>query len=831
MALPKQHSAPTTYVKVLDILIGPSSDALNPIDHQLLDFVASAPIQLISNLSDATVDNCYQRWKAGLRSQENGDVIRSLHLASCLHASAGDPLSPEASIKSSAIVSPKLSTWLDKCRTRFSQAEVGHVIQRTILSVLKWCSEATEEESSAVSSVRLAGSLLCNIDAAHIRSWVSTNGPIMRKLSQKLVLPSLSARLQAEALVVLSMLDEECKCPEWAALMANVCRTIVTTPYTKFHGEVGALRLIISRFVHVLDQSRAWSSADAQRQHAHILEDLVGYVVAGCQPRGQDTVAKLGQIGLGTLLVEAFGTGDHQDSGLRLNVYLRAMCEHEVPEWWPLDLSSAEEPQNCISLAVCTHGIEAKRQNLCLLVTKLTIRSASLSSNTVNRVMFDLLERRLDVTTRDTHCQYPVPYKMHSLQQPFRVEHGSSSDWKVQMQMQLTAHSQDAASLVEHYVVKMCQDLQRRCDDVEIPLREARAEIETLQIALHSLENDLFQSEKEKQLLCKALKDAGHEHFVSKETISRLGSEIADLQARLIDRKLEIRDLEDGAEKRSIDYQNHLTEVESSLKLELGKLQQQLVDLSTKYEEKLVFQRDEIKQAREEAVWLKEQMDHTTTKLHYEYNDWLQKLKDEHSIANGAAQSEIERLNGLSAVRAADVDRLNNDLHARDLDLDTSKEQRKQDKRTLDSLQLDVEASKADCQAMKSQLDEEKQNHAILSEKEAKQSVDLGECLSRIAQLEQSASALGQQCKTQAKALEKAQRAEQSVLAILQNARQPLESPLKSTQIASPSQQTPSPTTRLLEGSFISEEDVDYSDFIRLGENASRRRRTLTSIR
>lgn len=831
VVLPKQCSAPSAYVKVLDILMGPSRDALHPASPQLLEFLASAPFQLLSSLSDATIDNCHQHWKASLRSQENADVLRSLHLASCFQANARNFSSPEASANSSVTLSPSLSIWLDKCRMRFSQAEVHHVVQRTVLSVLKWCSEVTEVDADAVSSVRRAGSLLRNIDAAHIRTWVSTNEPIMRKLSQKLIPPSLPATLRAEALVVLSMLDEECTCPEWTALMARVCRTLITTPFFETHNEVGALRLIISRFVYVLDQRRPWSSADAPRQHAWILQSLVRYVLAGCQPGKQTTVARLGQIELGTLLVKAFDTDGHLESGLRLGAYLHAICEIGVPEWWPLDLSSPDEPQNCASSAVCVHVFEAKRQELCLLVTKLTIRAASLSANTVNGAMFDLLQQRLGVSGPEPHCRYPDPFRVLPLPKPSRVESVSSAHRSGQLRRQLTAQSHDSASLVEHYIVQICQDLQGRCDEVETPLREARADTQRLETALVRVRDDFAQSEKEKQLLSNTLKDTGRERVINNEKVANLGSEVGDLQAELKHRRLDIRDLEERAEKRSIEYQNHMTELESSHKSELAKVQQQLLDQSTRHEEELVFQRNELKKSKEEAIWLKEHMDQTTTQLQSDLADSLRKLHDEHSVAEGAAQSEIERLNALTAMRDADIDRLKDEIRARDRDLNTSNEQGERDRSTIGELQFNLEASKADCQEQRSQLHAEKQSHATISKQEARQSADLKECLSRIVQFEKSESALRKQCKDKDKALKKAQRAEASVFAILQNARQPIESPLTSTRAASPSQQTASPTPRLLEGSFVSEEDADYSGFLRLGECASRRRRTSADIR
>ena len=831
IVLPKQFSAPTAYLKVLDIILGPSHDTPYPSSHQILTFLASVSVELISSLDDATLDNCHQHWKAALRSQDNGDVVQSLHLASCFHANAKNDSSPEASAKSLQPLPPSLVTWVDKCRMRFSQPEVDHVIQRTVLSVLKWCSEVDEEDASTLKSVKLASSLLHNVHAAHVRSWVSTNGPIMRKLSQKLSLPELPATLRAEALVVLSVLDEECKCPEWPALVARVSQVLRLATFIEAYDGVVALHLIISSVVHVFDQRRSWSSADAQRRHARILKDLVAHVLAGCRPGQQATVATFGQIEMGILLVKAVRTDGHGEPGLLLGAFLHALCEVEVPEWWPLDLSSPDDPQNCASLDVCVHEFEAKRQELCLLVTSTAIRTASLSANTMTGAMFDLLQRRLGTPERKIHCRYPDTFRALPLQQCARSDNVSSLHWREQLQGQLLTRSHNSAQLVEHYVVLICRDLQSRCDNVESPLREAVANTQRLENALIGVRKDLAQSEKEKELLGRSLNNKERKHVVNAERINSLESKVVALQAKVDDQGREVRDLEERADKRANEYRHQLNEVESSHESELALAQQQLTSERSTFEEQLCSQRGALTESIDEARWLKEHMDHTIAKLRSEYAESLRKLSDEKSTAEAAAQSEIQRLNSRASSREVNLGRLQNEVCARDQELASANEQHERDQSTVRSLQLDLEAVRADVQELRSQLNMEVRSHASLREKEARRSVQLNESLSRIAQLERSESALQQQCRNQDKALKKAQRAEASVLAILQNARQPVESPITSTKTASPSQQTASPTPRLLQSSFVSEEDADYSDFVRLGDDASRRRRTSASIR
>ena len=831
IVLPKRFSAPTAYLKVLGIILGPTRDTLHPSSHQILTFLASVSVELISSLDDVTLDNCHQHWKAALRSQDNGDVVQSLHLASCFQSNAKTDSSPEASAKSSQPLSPNLVTWVDKCRMRFSQAEVDHVIQRTVLSVLKWCSEAAQQDASAVSSVKLAASLLHNVDVAHLRNWVSSNGPIMRKLSQKLTMPELSADLRAQGVVVLSVLDDDCKCPKWIILASRVAHDLTTGSVLDTCDDVDALQPIISRLIYVLDQGRPWSSTDGQRHQAQILKDLVTYVLAACQPRDKATVATFDQIEMGILLVKAVKAGGHDLPGSSLGAFLHALCEVEVPEWWPLDLSSPDHPGNCASLNVCVHEFEAKRQELCLLVTSTAIRTASLSANTVTPATFDLLQRRLGTPERKIHCRYPDPFRALPMQQVARIDDVSSLHWREQLQRQLVTRSHESANLVEHYVVLICQDLQSRCDNVESPLREALADAQELKNGLVQIRADLAQSERERELLGRSLDEEGRKHVINAEKATSLASEVVSLQAEVSDQKREIRDLEDRAENRATEHRRYLNGIGSSHESELASMQQQLDSQRSTFEEQLYQQRNALTESVEEARWLREHLDQTTVKLRSEHTEAVQKLSDEMSTAEAAAQGEIQRLNVRAASREVDVDRLQQDLYARDQELTSANEQHERDKSTLGSLQLDLEAVKASVQDVRSHLDVEVRSHATLREKEAKRSVDLNESLSRIAQLERSESALREQCGNQDKALKKAQRAEASVLAILQNARQPVESPVMSTKTASPSQQTATPTPRLLQGSFVSEEDADYSDFMRLGDDASRRRRTSVNIR
>ena len=148
---------------------------------------------------------------------------------------------------------------------------------------------------------------------------------------------------------------------------------------------------------------------------------------------------------------------------------------------------------------ICPNATEEEKQSLKLELSALFLRAAIHASPEEIGIDSSLAEALLSKTEQPS-CRIPV---CKGFTQPQTINAESLSmfqvsstpmtvptgqDWRTQLEEGLKRKSAEDCQIISNTVDRVCQDLQKRCDEVERPLREEEAKSNQLRCRLETLE-------------------------------------------------------------------------------------------------------------------------------------------------------------------------------------------------------------------------------------------------------------------------------------------------------------------------------------------------------
>ena len=183
-----------------------------------------------------------------------------------------------------------------------------------------------------------------------------------------------------------------------------------------------------------------------------------------------------------------------------------------IPDWWDLDpclfgsLADARAP--CPRDRFCSKTLDVTRHELAQGLSKLllkagwqtTVDKRSSQTSLMVEKLFNRLEQGPEA---QKHCEYGSQLSRSDV--PFIKKHRSAdfeSNLSRQWDIRLTKVLQEDANIAQKRIVaftqEICQDLERRCDTVEEPLRAAEArclekedDLQIITTKMHHLEEEL----------------------------------------------------------------------------------------------------------------------------------------------------------------------------------------------------------------------------------------------------------------------------------------------------------------------------------------------------
>lgn len=773
-----------------------------------LRFLASVPHHLTSCLSNDAVEVCFEQWTASLRSQDHVEAMTCLKIAHEMNTTIKNKGRPETSCPGSSTTSKSLPLWIERCRNLFTASKVSSIIERIVLMALKWCSETIENESAVVGAMNMAYSVLRSIDLLVVKQWTRKYAAVVRKLSDKARQPDLASILQSQALKLLTVLDATCEYVDWPLLIKSTLPNYLANTSTCWKAVDADLGQLAHSQTFALTQGHLWSNAKDQHQHQDILHCLTEFILKQCLPDSNVSVAKYCQLQLARSLIAVIESHNPERID-ELKFFADGLCKRGIPQLWSLDLCISTDFHNCASNQVCRVHFELTRQQLCLSVTLIGLRYASASSNNLDDEFFERLSARLSLSnqTRVPSCRFPEPFQSKASPSAPNLTSVTSVNWREQLQSCLSSRSEEVGSIVGNLVAELCSDLQKRCDDVETPLRRLDAKLQQVEEHLKDAKQEVAASQSHQTLLQNALNEKEGELRMMKAEVEQLQHQLSASDHNYQKSLKDVHEAREIADRLSSEFQNRITRIEADRLQELNSVKGNHANECSHLQAQMIVQEQQIAATESRVSWIKDNAEQTTHELRVKQEQILAELHEQHAELEADSRLQFQQLQTELSGKTAELDHANDELQFRQLKVEHLTEQESRHKEQLESLQSDLSSTTAETQRLGAELREEKQKREKLFQDQAAQQAELDRLVAQIEDVEHSEAALRQQCKTQEKALKKAKRAEANVLAILQNARQPGSSPTRMS--ATPLQNTATPSLRLPQDTHTSEEEGD----------------------
>jgi chromosome segregation ATPase len=369
---------------------------------------------------------------------------------------------------------------------------------------------------------------------------------------------------------------------------------------------------------------------------------------------------------------------------------------------------------------------------------------------------------------------------------------------------------------VEGLIFEVCKDLQYRCENAEQPLRTAQAENGNLTERLRNVEEHVRATPKESDRLSHELFEKSHEADQHVAQSERLGRELADMRQLCTNMSSEISALKEELkcayrehanclENQHLQAQEHAAETYRCHAAKVSELEAQL-RAKTSAESSL----------ESELAWLKEEMSRTQEEMVAAHRTAITHLEQQHRLECTSWQKQIDTLEQRLSSQGAELLQAKSDVSSEQTKAQDKSKELDEAREDLHTWQQDLENQKARVSQMEAAAETAKADVEELFRQQEGYEADRLGLAARAKELEKSEAALRKQCLVYQTALEKAKEAEQRVLAIFQGNRHPRASSVASAATATPSRLLLTPTQRLPEYSFASEDDEDYPEVLKL---------------
>ena len=816
-ALPSFES----YVELVAAIVSRSNETPEqwlPRVHRIL---ASASPRLLSCLPERTVQSALESWREQLRSSNPLNALVALDVACNLRKCVPNAL--ESSFGSPMHLSVTLRQWIEKCSALF-EGDKGHsIVETTILTTLRLCSDEGPHFGALVELLQIAEGVLQQVQEPVLYEWVKTHQSVIKKLAQKLSRRAVPSQISVTCIGVIAILDKRFELEEWPILIANGVRYITACDDTNALLGGTTIKTSVKVLLESLDNlaRRIAGKGISDSSTSETTRALARFLLEDCRPGRSLSVNDGLNVQVAETLVDHLVSLNRRQDSPLAEAMVQVLDEAALPEWWCLDLGTSGMLENCGALSVCSRDHENRRQRLCTDVSLLMVAISSTSSATMSRQNFGIIRQRLSYepsTVRHTPCQYPQPMSPYSGGDTVPSAPGSSCNWQEELKSRLAESSKHTASHVERFVCELTKDLQARCDHVEEPLRHARAKAEDLQTSLDRTKQALQEArnscDQSKQALDSTTNVLAQTNFRQQETLDSLFS----LRQLYEESQSELSNVQEAMARQQPEFRQEAEELQARGLAERTELQRVHELRAADFEEQLAELHASVSSLKDEIRWLRDEMKRTQEEADSHYQQQVIQLQEEAQTMQEEARKHADELETRISTIQDESQQLHTELRQREAEAQGLERSNGDIEAQLGNVNRDLRSSRDEAAELRASLIQEQNKARDLRQDKESLTAQQRQQEHRVAELEASEKSWQEQCKAQEKALKKARKTEQSVLAIFQKPPTSTSSPIASR--ASTVTATATPTPRLPEGSFVSEDDKDYSELIKLGKGA-----------
>ena len=809
-----------SYVELVTMIISRSSETSEQWLHRIHRTLASASPTLISCLPERVVQSCLESWREQLRSSNPLNALTALDIACNLGKCT--TASPRSSFGSPTHQNATLRQWVEKSSALF-EGEKGHnIVETTVLTILRLCSDADLHSRSLGELSQVAQRILQEVREPVVCEWARTHQSVIKKLAQKLSRRVVPSQISATCIGLLATLDKGFELEDWPMLIAKGVQYITTCDATNdsFNGTLikASLKVLLEVLEHLAGRIAAKGTSDSSI--SGITRALAGFLLETCRPGHSLSVNDSMHLQAAEMMLDHLVSLNIGQGSLLSEAVVQVLDEAGLPEWWCLDLGISGMPENCGGLTVCIRDHENRRQRLCTEVPLLMVDVSTTSRATITRQNFGIVRQRLLSERSIAHhmpCQYPQPMSPHSGGDGVLPEPMSSCNWHEDLNRRLGDSSKLTACIVERFVCGLTNDLQARCDNVEEPLRNARAKALDLQASLDKTKQLLQESrascDQSKQALDSTADLLSQISVRQQETQNALSS----LQQLYGESQSELSNMQEAMARQELDFQQETEQIQAREAAERTELQRVHELRAADFEEQLAELHESVTSLRNEVRWLRDEMKRNQEEAKFDHEQQVTRLREEAQTMQEAANKQAGELKSRVTAIQDEKHQLQTQLSQKEAEVQELSRSKDNAEAQLGNVSADLRSNMNEATELRASLLQEQNTVRDLHEGKQTLTAQQIQQEHRIAELEASERSWQEQCKAYEKALKKARKAEQSVLAIFQKQTASISSPIASR--ASTNTATATSTPRLLEGSFVSEDDEDYSELIERGED------------
>lgn len=787
-------------------------------------FFSSASPRLLASLSDTTVRDARDRWRELLKSSDSIDALLSIHIACNLqrYSTLKQGETPENPGEFDTI----LAQWSLKCCSLFEGNRASSIIDTTLLTALKLFSE--EGLRASVTTLRmlvLAHDILHAVSHEVRREWARTHSAVVRKLIQKISRPDAptDVLVRNAAFNLLAILSPRHDFVEWLTLVRSTIRDL-----SEVHGDSlihyaeNSLSTSWRCLLHVMETNLPSATRASLPSLDSVIDvqPLIQLILARWD-QGEDRCTNdVASTFAALVLVKALRPSDNLETMTVAELVVRGLIHADIPKYPSVTMDALTSQTRCSTVVVCLRSQELRRQALCKEMAELVLRFSSTRGIRLSASNFDAIHPHLvqavPITQRQL-CYYPQPMITQAKQPPTNSMPMSASRWRESLHAYLAGPMEQCVEVLERLVCDITHELQDRCENVESPLREVQMKAWQLETMLAPLQLDC--NEMKGQLLEAQESLAQEEQAANRHKV--LAQELSERSAALQDKyqrsQSRLEAVTQHLEMVRREHREQIDQVQREAQSDAAEKERARDLRASDYEDQIATLKDSVSTLQGQNEWLREEMKQCVSETELQWQERLSRLQE-------AYRNERAR-------READMGQLKSDLSAKDVEnehlgsqLSANEERIRQLSQLNVSLEAQAREAKQVIQSARSQIaavEVEKQGEhdalTLLREKHAVSEVQVLQQAERIVKLEASETMWREKYRAHEKALSKARKAEERVLAILQRSSYSEPSPIPLREAATTMIATPTP--RLPVGSFVSDDDEDYSELMELGND------------
>ncbi|KAK3071851.1 hypothetical protein LTR53_007913 [Teratosphaeriaceae sp. CCFEE 6253] len=467
-------------------------------------------------------------------SHDAGDQLRTLHCLAIMHLVASTAHEHPALTSSFyetqellASTQPGTEAWTPAETLKYftSASKVPKTIQLIVLQAMWACQAHAESFDDRLATLRLANELMGAIPDDLKDAWCACNNNVVQKLQQKALICHQSKVIQLYAFAFISQL---CKPVTLQISVVEAIRHALADHHTYTEMAHISLGVFLPHCMRaVMDVGTT----------ASLLEHVLVALSHSSQARiveSADSLAEaleqLSQLSLDNdSIAEAIG------AMLSKDVFAQKL--RALPLTFDGRVSSP-----CAS--ICDFTSRSARNKMAHGLSSLLLRCAFQTQHSGASLPTSTLDLLLDLHAASAVnaplCVHHQPVRQDSRTPIAFVEHEgtpseAAADWRAALQSHLASTSREQYEALSKTFAQACQDLETRCENVERPLRDARAERERIAEECGQLQEAYAELEAQaidRRLHYEALET---EHDECMRSLASAKKEIYDLHQRADD--------------------------------------------------------------------------------------------------------------------------------------------------------------------------------------------------------------------------------------------------------------------------------------------------------